>query len=126
MASKSRGTAHRSESASLLGKRSEGQSSSPSFRPFTGIGTDLGNVLRNYAASWRSGGIRGWLRLLAPSTFIFFASVVPALAFGEQLADETGDTFGGFQVGSPVPLKQPFAPALCYSHLQQRRKNLKR
>ncbi len=30
-----------------------------------------------------------YCRILAPSVYIFFASVLPALAFGEQLARET-------------------------------------
>lgn len=30
-------------------------------------------------------------RLLAPATYIFFASVIPALAFGQQLYIATGD-----------------------------------
>lgn len=37
--------------------------------------------------------------LLAPATYVFFASVVPALTFGEQIADHTGNMhFGGAQV----------------------------
>ena len=35
---------------------------------------------------------------LAPSTYIFFASVIPALTFGEQIADETNNEFGGAQI----------------------------
>ena len=36
--------------------------------------------------------------LLAPAMYIFFASVIPALTFGEQFADETDNEFGGAQV----------------------------
>lgn len=37
--------------------------------------------------------IRGcsWRRILAPSVYIFFCSAIPALAFGEQFIQETGD-----------------------------------
>lgn len=29
-------------------------------------------------------------RILAPTTYIFFASALPVIAFGEQLSKETG------------------------------------
>ena len=37
-------------------------------------------------------------RILAPSVYIFFASVIPALAFGEQLDEETKGVFNGVHV----------------------------
>jgi hypothetical protein len=39
-------------------------------------------------------GFSAHIHILAPSTYIFFASVIPALTFGEQLADETGGQVG--------------------------------
>ena len=42
-----------------------------------------------YVSDWTD-GFKAHVHILAPSTYIFFASVIPALTFGEQLADETG------------------------------------
>lgn len=56
-------------------------------------------------ASWRDGHAHGLAgipnassrlpfapdRILAPSVYIFFCSAIPALAFGEQLVQETGE-----------------------------------
>ena len=44
------------------------------------------------------------IHLLAPATYIFFASVIPALTFGEQIADHTGGLFGGTQVLLPTAI----------------------
>ena len=44
------------------------------------------------------------IHLLAPATYIFFASVIPALTFGEQIADHTGGLFGGAQVLLPTAI----------------------
>ncbi len=38
------------------------------------------------------------MHILAPSTYIFFASVIPALTFGEQLADLTDGQIDGVHV----------------------------
>lgn len=37
-------------------------------------------------------------RIFAPSVFIFFASVIPALAFGEQIENDTEGAFNGHHV----------------------------
>ena len=37
-------------------------------------------------------------RITAPSFYIFFASVIPALAFGEQIEEETHGKFNGVHV----------------------------
>ena len=42
-----------------------------------------------YLSDWTD-GLKAHVQILAPATYIFFASVIPALTFGEQLADETG------------------------------------
>lgn len=34
--------------------------------------------------------IRHFCRILAPAAYIFFASAIPVVAFGEQLSRETG------------------------------------
>ncbi len=38
------------------------------------------------------------MQIIAPSTYIFFASVIPALTFGEQLADLTDGQIDGVHV----------------------------
>eukprot|EP00040_Diaphanoeca_grandis_P027053 m.152971 g.152971 ORF g.152971 m.152971 type:complete len:657 (-) comp30821_c1_seq1:41-2011(-) len=61
----------------------------------SGIINDLKNRSKCYKSDWTD---HLDMSLLAPSTYIFFASVIPALTFGEQLADDTGDELGGAQV----------------------------
>ncbi|GAQ87198.1 anion exchanger family protein [Klebsormidium nitens] len=58
--------------------------------PFT-ISADVSNRLPWYADDWRE-GLNCGLRILAPATYIFFASAIPALAFGEQLERATDGT----------------------------------
>lgn len=53
-----------------------------------GIALDFRGRLKCYADDWRQGGARGH-HIIAPSLYIFFASALPALAFGQQLAVET-------------------------------------
>ena len=60
---------------------------------FRGIINDLRNRSVHYASDWREGLAIG-PRILAPSTFIFFASVIPALTFGQQLYDKTDGQLG--------------------------------
>jgi len=43
-------------------------------------------------------GFAAHVHILAPSTYIFFASVIPALTFGEQLSDETEGQINGVHV----------------------------
>ena len=50
-----------------------------------------------YLSDWTD-GLRAHVHILAPSTYIFFASVIPALTFGEQLADETEGRINGVHV----------------------------
>nr|POE65434.1 putative boron transporter 2 [Quercus suber] len=54
------------------------------FVPFEGIKKDLIGRLRCYKQDW-NGGIRAGFRILAPTTYIFFASAIPVISFGEQL-----------------------------------------
>lgn len=58
------------------------------FVPFEGIKNDLRGRLRCYKQDW-TGGIRAGYRILAPTTYIFFASAIPVISFGEQLERDT-------------------------------------
>ncbi|CAN4114119.1 unnamed protein product [Withania somnifera] len=56
--------------------------------PFQGIEEDIRGRLSCYKQDWIV-GIRSGIGILAPSTYIFFASALPVIAFGEQLSRET-------------------------------------
>ncbi|XP_061366183.1 probable boron transporter 2 isoform X2 [Gastrolobium bilobum] len=58
------------------------------FVPFEGIKNDLRGRLMCYKQDW-TGGIKAGLRILAPTTYIFFASAIPVISFGEQLERNT-------------------------------------
>lgn len=58
------------------------------FVPFRGIKNDLRGRLSCYKQDWTS-GISAGVRILAPTTYIFFASAIPVISFGEQLERET-------------------------------------
>ncbi|KAL7605509.1 hypothetical protein Lser_V15G17242 [Lactuca serriola] len=58
------------------------------FVPFRGIKKDLKARLLCYKQDW-TGGIRAGIRILAPTTYIFFASAIPVISFGEQLERDT-------------------------------------
>ncbi|KMT10027.1 hypothetical protein BVRB_5g122410 [Beta vulgaris subsp. vulgaris] len=58
------------------------------FIPFQGIKNDLKGRLKCYKQDW-TGGIQAGYRILAPTTYIFFASAIPVISFGEQLDRET-------------------------------------
>ncbi|CAH9079022.1 unnamed protein product [Cuscuta europaea] len=58
------------------------------FVPFRGIKNDLHGRLLCYKQDWSSGFSAG-LRILAPTTYIFFASAIPVISFGEQLERNT-------------------------------------
>ncbi|KAG7991100.1 hypothetical protein I3843_02G058600 [Carya illinoinensis] len=58
------------------------------FVPFRGIRNDLRGRLMCYRQDW-TGGFRTGFRILAPTTYIFFASAIPVISFGEQLERET-------------------------------------
>ncbi|XP_021769980.1 probable boron transporter 2 [Chenopodium quinoa] len=58
------------------------------FIPFRGIKNDLKGRLLCYKQDWTSGFKAGY-RILAPTTYIFFASAIPVISFGEQLDRET-------------------------------------
>ncbi|XP_056162154.1 boron transporter 4-like isoform X1 [Syzygium oleosum] len=56
--------------------------------PFRGIIQDLKGRQACYKQDWASGVCCG-ARILAPTTYVFFASALPVIAFGEQLSRET-------------------------------------
>lgn len=56
--------------------------------PFRGIKNDLRGRLFCYRQDW-SGGFHAGNRILAPTTYIFFASAIPVISFGEQLERNT-------------------------------------
>ncbi|CAK9154334.1 unnamed protein product [Ilex paraguariensis] len=56
--------------------------------PFKGVIKDAKGRLACYKEDWISGLCSG-IRLLAPTAYIFFASALPVIAFGEQLSRET-------------------------------------
>ncbi|CAN0838204.1 Boron transporter 4 [Linum grandiflorum] len=56
--------------------------------PFRGILDDLRGRADCYKDDWTN-AIRSGLRILAPTCYIFFASALPVIAFGEQLNRDT-------------------------------------
>lgn len=56
--------------------------------PFKGIANDARARARNYKQDWIA-GLRSGIGILAPTTYIFFASALPVIAFGEQLSRDT-------------------------------------
>ncbi|XP_010049957.2 boron transporter 4 isoform X1 [Eucalyptus grandis] len=56
--------------------------------PFRGIIQDLKGRKACYKQDWANGVCCG-ARILAPTTYVFFASALPVIAFGEQLSRET-------------------------------------
>ncbi|CAL9114886.1 unnamed protein product [Musa textilis] len=58
------------------------------FEPFRGIKNDLRGRLMCYKQDWSSGFNAG-IMILAPTTYIFFASAIPVISFGEQLERNT-------------------------------------
>lgn len=57
--------------------------------PFKGIKEDLKGRAACYKQDWIT-GIRSGIGILAPTAYIFFASALPVIAFGEQLNRDTG------------------------------------
>ncbi|KAJ4973351.1 hypothetical protein NE237_006525 [Protea cynaroides] len=66
------------------------------FVPFRGIKNDLKGRLLCYKQDW-TGGFRSGYRILAPTTYIFFASAIPVISFGEQLERNTNGTLTAVQ-----------------------------
>ncbi|KAF6147071.1 hypothetical protein GIB67_036790 [Kingdonia uniflora] len=66
------------------------------FVPFRGIKNDLEGRLLCYKQDW-TGCFRAGFRILAPTTYIFFASVIPVISFGEQLERNTNGSITAVQ-----------------------------
>ncbi|GAV65978.1 HCO3_cotransp domain-containing protein [Cephalotus follicularis] len=56
--------------------------------PFKGIAVDVRGRASCYKQDW-IGGFRSGFGIMAPTTYIFFASALPVIAFGEQLSRDT-------------------------------------
>lgn len=59
--------------------------------PFRGIIDDYKGRRACYKQDWTA-GFRSGIRILAPTVYIFFASALPVIAFGEQLSRDTDGT----------------------------------
>ncbi|KAG9449877.1 hypothetical protein H6P81_009842 [Aristolochia fimbriata] len=66
------------------------------FVPLRGIKNDLVGRSLCYKQDW-TGGFRAGFRILAPTTYIFFASAIPVISFGEQLERNTNGTLTAVQ-----------------------------
>ncbi|KAG8498917.1 hypothetical protein CXB51_005292 [Gossypium anomalum] len=66
------------------------------FVPFRGIKNDLKGRLLCYKQDW-TGGLSAGIRILAPTTYIFFASAIPVISFGEQLERNTDGSLTAVQ-----------------------------
>ncbi|KAI3931323.1 hypothetical protein MKX01_040240 [Papaver californicum] len=66
------------------------------FVPLRGIKNDIGGRLLCYKEDWTS-GFKVGLRILAPTTYIFFASAIPVISFGEQLERNTNGSITAVQ-----------------------------
>ncbi|PUZ64251.1 hypothetical protein GQ55_3G129200 [Panicum hallii var. hallii] len=60
----------------------------PNKAPFSGVAKDFKGRAACYKQDWNNGFHSGF-RILAPTLYIFFASAVPVIAFGEQLSKDT-------------------------------------
>ncbi|KAI3786035.1 hypothetical protein L1987_45162 [Smallanthus sonchifolius] len=56
--------------------------------PFRGIVHDVRGRISCYKRDWTA-GISSGIGILAPTTYVFFASALPVIAFGEQLSRDT-------------------------------------
>jgi len=68
----------------------------PSVAPFRGLLKDIRGRIPCYKQDWVH-GINAGIRILAPTTYIFFASALPVIAFGEQLDRATDGTLTAIQ-----------------------------
>lgn len=71
--------------------------------PFRGIKNDLKGRLLCYKQDW-TGGFNAGFRILAPTTYIFFASAIPVISFGEQLDRSTNGILTAVQTLSSTAI----------------------
>ncbi|KAL8054262.1 hypothetical protein ABFX02_05G126300 [Erythranthe guttata] len=72
--------------------------------PFKGVSNDVKGRLACYKKDWLDTCGSG-ARILAPTAYIFFASALPVIAFGEQLSRETDGSLG--------PVETLVSTAIC-------------
>ncbi|KVH88149.1 Bicarbonate transporter, C-terminal [Cynara cardunculus var. scolymus] len=65
-------------------------------KPFSGIKKDFQGRLQCYKQEW-IGALCSGMRILAPTAYIFFASALPVIAFGEQLNRDTDGTLSSVE-----------------------------
>ncbi|KAL4307579.1 hypothetical protein AHAS_Ahas16G0292400 [Arachis hypogaea] len=63
------------------------------MKPLEGISDDVKGRLACYKEDWTK-GFKSGFRIFAPTFYIFFASAIPVIAFGEQLNKETNGSLG--------------------------------
>ncbi|KAG4126884.1 hypothetical protein ERO13_D10G183301v2 [Gossypium hirsutum] len=63
---------------------------------FEGMIKDIKGRSAFYKQDWTN-ALRSGFRILAPTFYIFFASALPVIAFGEQLSRDTDDAFGAVE-----------------------------
>ncbi|XP_021848193.2 boron transporter 4-like [Spinacia oleracea] len=71
--------------------------------PFRGITSDIRGRLSCYKQDWMNGFKHG-LGILTPAASIFFASALPAIAFGELLKKKTGGSLSSVQTISSAAI----------------------
>lgn len=65
-------------------------------KPFSGISNDFHARLKCYKQDW-VGALCSGASILAPTAYIFFASALPVIAFGEQLNRDTDGTLSSVE-----------------------------
>ncbi|XP_024398303.1 probable boron transporter 2 isoform X2 [Physcomitrium patens] len=73
------------------------------FVPLHGVATDIKARLACYKQDW-IGGFNSGYRILAPTAYIFFASALPVIAFGEQLERDTNGVITAVQTLSSTAI----------------------
>lgn len=73
------------------------------WKPFEGIKMDVRNRWPYYRSDWKQGFDASY-RIVAPATYVFFANIIPLLAFGQQLSDGTDGELNGVNVVAPPAL----------------------
>ncbi|XP_071690805.1 probable boron transporter 6 isoform X2 [Rutidosis leptorrhynchoides] len=64
--------------------------------PFSGIKKDVKGRLECYKQDWVA-ALGSGARIFAPTAYIFFASALPVIAFGEQMNKDTDDTLSAVE-----------------------------
>eukprot|EP00210_Caulerpa_lentillifera_P008822 g8418.t1 len=62
-----------------------------------GVKEDFEGLCKCYNDDWRE-GFNSTFRILAPASYVFFASAIPALALGEQISSATDGALNGISI----------------------------